>query len=74
MSSIWWAVAAFFGGAVAALLVFASIILLFAVTKMGLRRLGGSAPRSGNKREIGVDGRYAERAYPHRSLHPVAIQ
>jgi len=71
MTSIWWFLAAFFGGAIAAILVFASVILLFAVTKVAL---------SGSKRTLrlasgtGGDDIGAGSDYAHPSLHPIAVQ
>jgi len=68
MSSIWWSLAALFGGAVAAVLVFASIILLFALTKVVLGKLKRAASTAG----VGhID---AVHAYRHPRLHPIASQ
>jgi hypothetical protein len=71
MTSIWWFLAAFFGGAVAAIFVFASIILLFALAKVALGR-----PRQTLRRasRTAVDDIDAVRSYAHPSLHPIAIQ
>ena len=71
MSSIWWSLAAFFGGAVAAILIFASIIILFALTKVALGKLKRTlraAPTAG------VDHVDAGDAYRHPHLHPIASQ
>ena len=71
MSSIWWSLAVFFGGAVAAILVFASIILLFALTKVALGKLKRTMRAEST---AGVDRIDAGGAYKHPDLHPIAGQ
>ena len=72
MSPIWWSLTAFFGGAVAAILVFASIILLFALTKVALGKLKRTLRTAST---AGVDPHIdAGGAYKHPYLHPVASQ
>ena len=71
MTSIWWFLAAFFGGAIAAIFVFASIILLFALAKVALgrpKRTSRAASRTA------IDDIDAVRSYAHPSLHPIVIQ
>ena len=71
MNSIWWSVAAFFGGAVAAILVFASIIVLFALTKVVLGKLKRTLRAEST---AGVDHIDAGHAYRQPALHPIGIQ
>jgi len=71
MNSIWWFVAAFFAGAAAAVLVFASIIVLFALTKVALGKLKSNLRAESM---AGVDHVHAGHAYRHPAPHLIAIQ
>ena len=71
MSLIWWSVAAFFGGAVAAILIFASVILLFALTKVALGKLKRTLGAASTTRVRHID---AVHTYRHPYLHPIANQ
>jgi len=71
MSSIWWSLAAFFGGAVAAILAFASIVLLFALTKVALGKLKRPVSAAST---TGVGHIDAVRDYRHPYLHPIVSQ
>ena len=71
MNLIWWSLAAFFGGAVAAILAFTSIILLFALTKVALGKLKRTLRPAST---TGVGHSDAVHTYRHPYLSPIASQ